>query len=130
MGLGINVSIMDYADDTDALAADPATAQAMLNEIAYFSHLLGMKINTAKTKVMDLNKQSDYQLVLYGQGLERQKKVDHLMTMEKKISGFGIRGLREVKAYKYYQKELEYTETRQYDKTVRFYLGYAKEYNG
>ena len=71
MGLGINVSIMDYADDTDALAADPATAQAMLNEIAYFSHLLGMKINTAKTKVMDLNKQSDYQLVLYGQGLER-----------------------------------------------------------
>ncbi|KAK2721047.1 hypothetical protein QYM36_003359 [Artemia franciscana] len=58
-------------DDIDALAADLATAQAMLNEIAHFSQLLGMKINTAKTKVMDLNIQSDYQLVLYGQELEK-----------------------------------------------------------
>ncbi|KAK2722958.1 hypothetical protein QYM36_003224 [Artemia franciscana] len=70
MGLGINVTDLNYADDIDALAADPATAQAMLNEIAHFSLLLGMKINMAKTKVMDLNIQSDYQLVLYGEELE------------------------------------------------------------
>ena len=67
MGLGINVSDLDYADDIDALAADPATAQATVNKIAHFSQLLGMKINMAKTKVMDLNIKSDYQLVLYGQ---------------------------------------------------------------
>ena len=66
MGLGINVSDLDYTDNIEALAADPATTQAMLNEIAYFSQLLVMQINTAKTKVMDLNIQSDYQLVLYG----------------------------------------------------------------
>ncbi|KAK2708467.1 hypothetical protein QYM36_014169 [Artemia franciscana] len=53
MGFGINVLDLDYADDIDAFAADPATAQAMLNEIAHFSQLLGMKIDTAKTKVMD-----------------------------------------------------------------------------
>ncbi|KAK2707076.1 hypothetical protein QYM36_014938 [Artemia franciscana] len=69
--LGINVSDLDYVDDIDALSADPATAQAMLNEIAHFFQLLGMKINTAKTKVMDLNIQSDYQLVLYRQELEK-----------------------------------------------------------
>ena len=78
MGLGINVSDLDYADDINALAADPATAQAMLNEIAHFSQLLGMKINTAKTKVMDLNIQSDYQLVLYGQELEKVDSFTYL----------------------------------------------------
>ncbi|KAK2727207.1 hypothetical protein QYM36_007889 [Artemia franciscana] len=73
-GVKKGVSDLDYADDIDALAADSVTAQAMLNEIAHFSQLLGMKINTAKTKVMDLNLQSD-QLVLYGQESE---KVDSL----------------------------------------------------
>ena len=60
------MSDLDYVDDIDAFGADPATPQATLNEIAHFSQLLGMKINTAKTEVMDLNIQSDYQLVLYG----------------------------------------------------------------
>ncbi|KAK2705924.1 hypothetical protein QYM36_016068 [Artemia franciscana] len=55
MGLVINLSDLDYADDIGALVVDPATAQAMLNEIAHFSQLLGMKINTANTKVMHLN---------------------------------------------------------------------------
>ncbi|KAK2701841.1 hypothetical protein QYM36_019520 [Artemia franciscana] len=64
MGLGINVSDLDYADDINTFTADPATAQAMLNEIAYFSQPLGIKINMAKTKVMDQNIQSDYQLLL------------------------------------------------------------------
>ena len=73
MGLGINVSDLDYTDDIIALVTDPATAQAMLNEIAHFSQLLGMKINTAETKVMDLNIQSDYQLVLYGQELKKNR---------------------------------------------------------
>jgi len=49
------VSDLDYVDDIDAFGADPATPQATLNEIAHFSQLLGMKNNTAKTKVMDLN---------------------------------------------------------------------------
>ncbi|KAK2719135.1 hypothetical protein QYM36_004836 [Artemia franciscana] len=71
MGSGINVSDLDNTDDIDTLAADPATAQAMLNKTAHFSQLLGMKINTAKTKVMDLNIQLDYHLVLYRQELER-----------------------------------------------------------
>ncbi|KAK2719837.1 hypothetical protein QYM36_005344 [Artemia franciscana] len=71
MGSGINVSDLDNTDDIDALAADPATAQAMLNKTAHFSQLLGMKINTAKTKVMDLNIQLDYHLVLYRQELEK-----------------------------------------------------------
>ena len=73
MGLGINESDLDYADDIDAFAADPATAQAMLNELPHFSQLLGMKINTAKTKVMDLNAQADYQLILYRQELEKTR---------------------------------------------------------
>ncbi|KAK2709456.1 hypothetical protein QYM36_013198 [Artemia franciscana] len=60
MGLGINVSDLDYANDIVALAADPATAEERLNEIAYFSLLLGMKIKTIKTKVIDLNIQSDF----------------------------------------------------------------------
>ena len=77
MGLGINVSDLDYADDIDALAADPATAKAMLNEIA-FSQLLGMKINTAKTKVIYLNIQSDYELVLCGQELEKVDSFTYL----------------------------------------------------
>ena len=55
MGLGINLSDLDYADDIVALAADPATAQEMLNKIAYFSQLLDMKINTVKTKIIDQN---------------------------------------------------------------------------
>ncbi|KAK2708988.1 hypothetical protein QYM36_014574 [Artemia franciscana] len=59
-----------YADDIVALAADPVIAQAMLNEMAYFSQLVGMKINTVKSKVTDLNIQSDYQLVPYGKEWE------------------------------------------------------------
>ena len=47
----------------------------MLNEIAHFSQLLG---NTAKTKVMDLNIQLDYQLVLYGQELEKVDSFTYL----------------------------------------------------
>ncbi|KAK2714936.1 hypothetical protein QYM36_009815, partial [Artemia franciscana] len=70
MGLG-NMNDLDSADEIDALAADTETAQAMLNERAHLSQLLGMKINTAKTKVMDLNIQSDYHFVLYGEELER-----------------------------------------------------------
>jgi len=34
MGLGVNISDLDYADDIGALVADPTTVQAMLNEIA------------------------------------------------------------------------------------------------
>ncbi|KAK2726630.1 hypothetical protein QYM36_007459 [Artemia franciscana] len=58
MGLGINVSNLDYADDINALAADPATAQAMLNEIVHFSQLLEHKIvivgldNAGKTTIL------------------------------------------------------------------------------
>ena len=78
MGLGINMSDLNYADDIDALHADPATAQGMLNEIAHFSQLQGMKTNTAKTKVIDLNKQSDYQLVPYGQELEKVDSFTYL----------------------------------------------------
>jgi hypothetical protein len=69
--LGIDASDLDYAGDIITLAADPTTAQAMQNEIAYFSQVLGMKINKVKTIGMDLNIQSDYQLVLYGQELEK-----------------------------------------------------------
>ena len=78
MGLDINVSNVDYACDINALAADPATAQAMLKEIAHFSQQLGMKINTAKTEVIDLNIQSDYQLVLYGQESEEVDSFTYL----------------------------------------------------
>ncbi|KAK2708807.1 hypothetical protein QYM36_014430 [Artemia franciscana] len=78
MGLGINESDLDHADDIDAFAADPATAQAMLNELAHFSQLLGMNINTAKTKVMDLNAQADYQLILYRQELEKVDSFTYL----------------------------------------------------
>ncbi|KAK2726100.1 hypothetical protein QYM36_000530 [Artemia franciscana] len=81
LGLGINVSDLDYADDIEAVIADSATAQTMLNEIAYFSQLLSMKINTAKTKVMDLNIQSDYQLVLYGQELEKVDSFTYLSSV-------------------------------------------------
>ncbi|KAK2701723.1 hypothetical protein QYM36_019637 [Artemia franciscana] len=81
LGLGINVSDLDYADDIEAVIADSATAQTMLNKIAYFSQLLGMKINTAKTKVMDLNIQSDYQLVLYGQELEKVDSFTYLSSV-------------------------------------------------
>ncbi|KAK2712597.1 hypothetical protein QYM36_011324 [Artemia franciscana] len=64
-------SDLDYVDDIDANAADPATAQEILNEIAHYSRLLGMKINKTATTVMDLNIQSDYQLLLLGQELEK-----------------------------------------------------------
>ena len=78
MGLGINVPDLDYTDHIDTLAADPATAKGMLNEIAHLSQLLGMKINPAKTKVMDLNIQSDYQLVLHGQEFEKADSFTYL----------------------------------------------------
>jgi len=45
MGFGINVSDLNYADDITAFTSDPASAQVMLNEIAYFSQLLGMNIS-------------------------------------------------------------------------------------
>ncbi|KAK2714882.1 hypothetical protein QYM36_009173, partial [Artemia franciscana] len=41
IGLDSSVSDLNYTDDIDALTADPATAQAMLNEIPLFSQLLG-----------------------------------------------------------------------------------------
>ncbi|KAK2716218.1 hypothetical protein QYM36_010708 [Artemia franciscana] len=87
LGLGIHVSDLEYADDIDALAADPVTAQAMLNEITHFSQLLGMKINTAKTIVMDLNIQSDCQLVLYGQELERVNSFTYLGSVKEPHGG-------------------------------------------
>ena len=48
IGLGINVSDLDYVDDIDDIAADPAAAYAMLNEIAHFFQLLGMKIKNGQ----------------------------------------------------------------------------------
>ncbi|KAK2726283.1 hypothetical protein QYM36_000667 [Artemia franciscana] len=66
-GLGIKLSDVDYADNIKVIAADPATAQEFLNEIVYFYWLLGLKINMAKTKVVDLNIQLEHQPVLYGQ---------------------------------------------------------------
>ena len=78
IGLNINMTDLDYAFDIDALAADPATARAMLNEIVYFSQLMDMKINAAETKVMDLSIQSDYQLVLYGPELEKVNSFTYL----------------------------------------------------
>ena len=41
MGSGINVSDLDNTDDIDALAADPATAQAMLNKTSTFLSATG-----------------------------------------------------------------------------------------
>ena len=75
MGFGINVPDLDYADDIGALAADPTTVQTMLNEIAYLSQLLGKKINKVKSKVIYLSVQSDPQLVLYGQELEKIRQL-------------------------------------------------------
>ncbi|KAK2703410.1 hypothetical protein QYM36_018135 [Artemia franciscana] len=49
MGLGIHVSDLEYVDDIEALVVDPATAHA------HFPQLLGMKIETAKTKVIDIS---------------------------------------------------------------------------
>ena len=40
IGSGINVFDLNYAEDIVALNTDPAAAQAMLNEIEYFSQLL------------------------------------------------------------------------------------------
>jgi len=45
----------DCLGDIDAFAADSATAQTMLHEIAYFSQLLDMTVNTAKIEIMGLN---------------------------------------------------------------------------
>ncbi|KAK2707992.1 hypothetical protein QYM36_015620 [Artemia franciscana] len=78
MGSGINMSDLDYTDDIVALAADLATAQEMLKDIACLSQLLGMKINTVKTKVMDLKIQLDYQIMLYRQELEKVDSLTYL----------------------------------------------------
>ncbi|KAK2727784.1 hypothetical protein QYM36_008318 [Artemia franciscana] len=88
-GLGINVSDLDYVDDIDDIAADPAAAYAMLNEIAHFFQLLGMKINTVKTKVMDLN--IHYQLILYGQEMERVDNFTYLGSVINPHGGSELR---------------------------------------
>ena len=84
MGFGINVPDLDYADDISALAADPTTVQAMLNEIAYslsmkslkinwvwVSKTMSMKISKVKSKIIYLSVQSEHQFILYGQELEK-----------------------------------------------------------
>ncbi|KAK2720693.1 hypothetical protein QYM36_004547 [Artemia franciscana] len=87
MGLGINVSDLDYADDIVALTADPATTQDILSDIACFFQLLSIKINTVKTKVMDLNILSDYQLVLYKEELEKVESFTYLDSLIDSLGG-------------------------------------------
>jgi len=81
MRLGINVADLDYTNNNEVLTGDPATAEALRDEITYFSQLLGMKINTAKTKVLGQNLQSDYLLVLYGQELEKFNSFNYLGSL-------------------------------------------------
>ncbi|KAK2725350.1 hypothetical protein QYM36_000002 [Artemia franciscana] len=78
IGLDSSVSDLNYADDIGAFTADPAPAQAIVNEIPLFSQLLGKKINAVKTKAMDLSIQSDYQLVLHGQEFEKADSFTYL----------------------------------------------------
>ena len=87
MGLGINVSDLDYADDIVALTADPATTQDILSDIACFFQRLSIKINTVKTKVMDLNILSDYQLVLYNEELEKFESFTYLDSLIDSLGG-------------------------------------------
>ena len=81
MGLGINVSGLDYTVDIVVLAADPATTQTMPNEIIYFCQLMGIKINTVEAEIMDRNIKSDYELVLYGQELEKFDSFTYLRSL-------------------------------------------------
>ena len=52
-------------------ALNPESDQQTLDEAAYFSAYLGPRINSKKTKALDLNVTRDYQLTFYGLPLEK-----------------------------------------------------------